>query len=99
MAVLEAWAHQRPVVMTPQCNLPEGFAAAAAICAEPEVDSLGRGLATLFSLSHPELLAMGHRGRQLVESQFTWPYVGSQMCEVYRWVLGQGERPGCVVVE
>jgi poly(glycerol-phosphate) alpha-glucosyltransferase len=29
MSVLEAWAHGLPVVMTPECNLPEGFAADA----------------------------------------------------------------------
>jgi glycosyltransferase involved in cell wall biosynthesis len=38
MVVLEAWAHSLPVLMTPQCNLPEGFAARAAIKVEPSVD-------------------------------------------------------------
>ena len=31
MAVLEAWTHGLPVLMIPRCNLPEGFAAGAAI--------------------------------------------------------------------
>src|SRR4051812_15779821 len=31
MTVLEAWAYARPVLMTPDCNLPEGLAAEAAI--------------------------------------------------------------------
>jgi glycosyltransferase involved in cell wall biosynthesis len=31
MAVLEAWAHAKPVLMTPECNLPEGFATGAAL--------------------------------------------------------------------
>ena len=31
MAILEAWAHEKPVLMTDACNLPEGFAARAAI--------------------------------------------------------------------
>ncbi|HEY6008457.1 MAG TPA: glycosyltransferase, partial [Geobacteraceae bacterium] len=31
MVVLEAWAHGKPVLMTPECNLPEGFAAGAAV--------------------------------------------------------------------
>jgi glycosyltransferase involved in cell wall biosynthesis len=30
MAVLEAWAHAKPVMLTPECNLPEGFTAEAA---------------------------------------------------------------------
>ena len=31
MAVLEAWALAKPVLMTPECNLPEGFEANAAL--------------------------------------------------------------------
>ncbi len=31
MVVLEAWACGKPVLMTPQCNLPEGFEAGAAV--------------------------------------------------------------------
>jgi len=31
MTVLEAWAYAKPVLMTPECNLPEGFAAGAAV--------------------------------------------------------------------
>jgi glycosyltransferase involved in cell wall biosynthesis len=31
MSVLEAWSYQLPVLMTDHCNLPEGFAAEAAI--------------------------------------------------------------------
>jgi glycosyltransferase involved in cell wall biosynthesis len=31
MSVLEAWAYGLPVVMTPECNLPEGFACGAAL--------------------------------------------------------------------
>src|SRR6266481_4113388 len=31
IAVLEAWAYAKPVLMTPECNLPEGFGAGAAL--------------------------------------------------------------------
>jgi glycosyltransferase involved in cell wall biosynthesis len=31
MSVLEAWSYGLPVVMTPECNLPEGFACGAAL--------------------------------------------------------------------
>jgi len=31
MSVLEAWAYGLPVVITPECNLPEGFAFQAAL--------------------------------------------------------------------
>jgi poly(glycerol-phosphate) alpha-glucosyltransferase len=98
MAVLEAWSHGLPVAMTPQCNLPEGFAASAAIQLLPEANSLVDGLAALFGMSEAEREALGQRGRQLVERKFVWKRIGSEMADVYRWVLGQAERPGSVAL-
>ncbi len=99
MAVLEAWAYGLPVLMTPGCNLPEGFAADAALDMAPEVDSIAAALGRLFAMSDAERRAMGERGRRLVEERFTWPKVAEQMCGVYRWVLGQGSIPECVVTD
>jgi poly(glycerol-phosphate) alpha-glucosyltransferase len=50
MVVLEAWAYGKPVLMTPECNLPEGFAANAAIRIETSVESIAAGLRQLFEL-------------------------------------------------
>jgi len=97
MAVLEAWSYRLPVLMTPQCNLPEGFEAEAAIESAPEADSVADGLRKLFELSEAERLAMGEQGRRLVEQRFTWPTVAARMCAVYAWVLGRGPQPECVV--
>ncbi len=47
MVVLEAWAYGKPVLMTPECNLPEGFAANAAIRIETNPESIARGLSIL----------------------------------------------------
>jgi poly(glycerol-phosphate) alpha-glucosyltransferase len=99
MAVLEAWAYRLPVLMTPECNLPEGFAAGAAIESAPEVESLSSGLDALFGMSETALSEMGARGRSLVEYRFTWARVAGQMCEVYAWVLGEGPQPDCVFLE
>lgn len=99
MVVLEAWAHGLPVVMTPQCNLPEGFAAGAGIEIQPEPDSISSGLVTLFTQPDQERSAMGLKGRQLVQDRFTWPRVAEQMLAVYRWVLGNGKKPECVFTD
>lgn len=96
VAVLEAWAWGLPVLMTPQCNLPEGFAAGAALRVEPEADSIGVGLKRLLEMSDAERSAMGARGRRLVEEKFSWPKIAREMKEVYEWVLGGGPRPACV---
>jgi glycosyltransferase involved in cell wall biosynthesis len=97
MAVLEAWAWAKPVVMTPQCNLSEGFAAGAALRVEAKVADLRRGLCELVAMSDQDRAHMGARGRSLVAARFTWPQVARQMREVHDWVLGGGPPPACVV--
>lgn len=98
MTVLEAWAHSLPVLMTPACNLPEGFAAGAALEMAAEPDSIAAALRQLFGMPDTERQATGERGRQLVAERFTWPRVAEQMLEVYRWVLGQGPMPDSVIL-
>ncbi|MCL6509026.1 MAG: glycosyltransferase, partial [Bryobacteraceae bacterium] len=93
VVVLEAWAFGLPVVMTPQCNLPEGFQAGAALSVDPEPGSIAAGLRDLFAMSDAERRAMGERGRRLVEERFSWPKIAAQMKQVYEWVLGGGPRP------
>jgi poly(glycerol-phosphate) alpha-glucosyltransferase len=97
MAVLEAWAHRLPVLMTRQCNLPEGFTAEAAIEIAAEADRMADGLVAFLGLSADERRAMGERGRALVEKYFAWEGIASQMVEVYRWLTVGGAQPSCVV--
>lgn len=96
MVVLEAWAHGKPVLMTPECNLPEGFAAGAALRIGTSVAETGRGLQTLFEMSPGELEKMGARGRALAGGRFGWTRIAAQMREVYEWVLGGGAKPETV---
>ncbi len=97
MVVLEAWARAKPVLMTPACNLPEGFAAGAAMRIEPNAASLESGLRALFDMSHADRQIMGANGRTLAENKFTWRKVAGQMADVYAWILGGGSRPDCVI--
>jgi glycosyltransferase involved in cell wall biosynthesis len=97
MVALEAWANGKPVLMTPECNLPEGFARGAAIRIEPNVKGIEQGLREFFLTPSAERDAMGRRGRQLIESRYTWPQVTREMCAVYKWVLDGGAKPECVV--
>jgi len=99
MSVLEAWSYQLPVVMTPECNLPEGFAANAAIRIETGAESIALGLNSLFSMSTSDLQAMGAKGRSLVEERFTWKTIAAQMREVYDWMLEGGATPSSVVMQ
>lgn len=96
LVVLEAWAHGLPVVMTPHCNLPAGFAADAALSTAPDVESIAATLRELFQMNDADRAAMGERGRLLVRREFAWPQIGAQMREVYAWLLGGGAQPACV---
>jgi poly(glycerol-phosphate) alpha-glucosyltransferase len=93
MSVLEAWAYGIPVVMTPECNLPEGFQAEAALRINHGLENIIEGLHVLFSMSHTDLASMGERGRALVQERFTWRKIAFQMRECYSWMLGGGTPP------
>jgi glycosyltransferase involved in cell wall biosynthesis len=97
LTVLEAWSHKLPVIMTSQCNIPEGFRADAAIPAEPNRDSLAQAMSVLFAMPDAARDAMGRRGFDLVSQEFTWKKAAAEMKSVYDWLLDKGDRPECVV--
>jgi len=96
MAVLEAWVNSKPVLMTPQCNLPEGFSSSAALKMEPTVESVTNGLNEFWRMTDAERTAMGTRGYALAAGRFVWPRIAEQMKELYEWMLGGGSRPACL---
>jgi poly(glycerol-phosphate) alpha-glucosyltransferase len=96
MAVLEAWAHAKPVLMTPECNLPEGFAADAAIQIGTTPEQIAAGLEQLIEMSDDDRRAMGDRGRTLVATKFSWLHIGEEMRSVFEWILGGGSTPDTV---
>ncbi len=65
MTVLEAWAHAKPVLITPECNLPEGFAAEAALQIGTSPEKIAAGLKQLIEMSDDDRRAIGDRGRTL----------------------------------
>jgi glycosyltransferase involved in cell wall biosynthesis len=99
MTVLEAWAHAKPVLMTPECNLQEGFEANAALRIGTTPEEIAAGLKVLREMSDNDRIQMGNRGRALVATRFSWPRIGEQMRAVYDWVLGAGGVPESVIVQ
>jgi glycosyltransferase involved in cell wall biosynthesis len=93
MSVLEAWAYAKPVLMTRECNLPEGFAAEAALQIGTRPEEIAAGLKRLSEMSDEDRKAMGDRGRALVSTRFSWTEIGRQMRAVYDWILGGGSPP------
>lgn len=101
MSVLEAWSYALPVVMTPECNLPEGFACGAALeirnrepaashsppATPTKLGSDWDSLRELIEITEADRRALGMRGRRLVEERFTWPKVAKSLKEIYESLL------------
>jgi poly(glycerol-phosphate) alpha-glucosyltransferase len=99
MAVLEAWSHRLPVLMTRECNLPEGFATGAAREVTLEPGEMSRALLDFMEAPESQRRTVGIAGRRLVERRFTWDRVAAKMHEVYAWVLGGGPPPSSVITD
>jgi poly(glycerol-phosphate) alpha-glucosyltransferase len=93
MAVLEAWAQRLPVLMSRECNLDAGFGSGAAVESGTSVKELTASLERFLGMTGPDLLAMGGRGRTLVEASFSWPSVTSRWMAVHQWLLGRAPKP------
>ena len=93
MTVLEAWAFAKPVLMTPECNLPEGFATEAALRIGTKPEEIATGLKQLAEMSDDDRTAMGNRGRDLVAKNFSWSRIGEEMRSVYEWMLSGASPP------
>lgn len=99
MAVLEAWQHKLPVLMTVSCNLPEGFEEDAAVHIGNSPESIAHGLSKLASMGEKHRSEMGHRGFRLLETTFNWEKIAADLHAVYTWILGGGTPPECVLLK
>jgi poly(glycerol-phosphate) alpha-glucosyltransferase len=96
MTLLEAWAYGKPVLMTPQCNLPEGFEAGAAVRIEATEESITRRVTQFMTMDDEERRQMGANGRALVSRKYAWPVIAAEMGAVYKWLAEEGPKPDSV---
>lgn len=96
MTVLEAWTYGLPVLMTQECNLPEGFSSRAALEIRSSTKGIVDGLTQLVEMSDHSLARLGENGRELAERKFAWKRIANRMIAIYAWLLGQGDCPADV---
>lgn len=59
-------------------------------------DSISAALEQMMKLSAAERFAMGRRGRDWILRDFQWATLAEKHHQLYRWLLGQEERPDFV---
>jgi glycosyltransferase involved in cell wall biosynthesis len=96
MAILEALASAKPVLLTPGCNFPEAARAGAAVEVEADVDGTTKGLRELLACDAARLASRGELGRLLVEERYTWDRVAADTLDLYRWLRDAAIRPDTV---
>ena len=84
MVVLEAWAAGTPALMTLECNLPEGFAAGAAIDCGFTPDAIGAALAQALSIPETGWQAMSAAALRLAGGVFCAETIALKWAETYR---------------
>ncbi len=65
----------------------------------PGAGPVGAALAEATAMPGDELRRMGERGRAYVESDLSWARSARDHLALYRWLLGRGDRPACVLSE
>lgn len=92
MTVLEAWAAGTPSLMTAACNLPEGFAAGAALEIGPDAAAMGPVLASALALDTDQWDRMSRAAQGLVRTRFDADALTARWIETYRALAGRA-RP------
>ena len=93
MAVLEAWSWGTPVLMTRECNLPEGITSGAAMEITTDPDDLARSMLDFIGMSSFDRRAMALAGRELVSAKFDSRSVAKNVERLYLWLAGYKEVP------
>ena len=83
MAVLEAWAAATPVIMTSECNLPEGFAAGAARQCGYDAAAIADALSEALALDEAAWQAMAQAAHDLAAGPFSANAIAAQWAAAY----------------
>ncbi|MDX2225943.1 MAG: glycosyltransferase [Verrucomicrobiae bacterium] len=81
VAVLEAMAASRPVLVTTGCHLEEVVVEKCGMVCEAEADSWTRAMHAFLTTTDQNRSEMGARGGHLVRKRFLWPAITEQFIE------------------
>lgn len=98
VVVAEALAHGLPVITTHGAPWADLKTYDCGWWIDIGVDPLVNALREALGLSDDERRAMGERGKEYVR-RYNWEDIARQTIEVYRWILGKGDKPQCVLTD
>ncbi|MER8639786.1 glycosyltransferase [Mesorhizobium sp. M1365] len=98
MVIAEALASGTPIVTTKGAPWQGVVDNACGWWVDHGADSIAGSMASAMMLPRPELRRMGSRGRAWMSRDFSWTKVAANMEQVYKWTLGEAERPESVVL-
>jgi len=97
IAVLEALAMSKPVIVTTPCHIPEVAIHNCGWVISPALAPLEQALTGFLALSAAEAKEIGRHGRDLALTRFHSSVVAKQMDQVYDWLQG-GAKPSAVEI-
>ncbi len=83
MAITEALACSKPVVISDQCHFPEVAEVGAGFVVPCDAAKVADALRSVLSAPAEATARMGAAGRELIVSRFTWPNIAERTIEAY----------------
>lgn len=84
MAILEAMALKKPLLITDRCHLPEVSTDwDCGVVVGDTAQGVAEGLDLLLKMDEDSLARMGQRGRRAVEDNFSWEAIARQLDRLY----------------
>lgn len=99
MAVLEAWAHGVPVLMSSACNLPEGFEYNAAIQIEVNKEALAKAILRFYKKDLSTVEELRTNAKELILQKFDWVQIKEDLISLYKWCLKEEEIPPFIMLK
>jgi glycosyltransferase involved in cell wall biosynthesis len=96
IVIPEALASGKPVITTKGTPWQELQTYRCGWWIDIGIEPLEAAMKEALNLSDKQRQEMGLRGRKLIEKNYSWPQIAVEMVDVYKWILGQGNKPDCV---
>lgn len=99
MTILEAWLMRTPTIATKTTPWRELETHHCGWWVENTPEALAAAIHEALTLPESELTLMGENGYRLLHAKYSAEKVAAQMIRLYRWLLGEAERPEFVQIQ